>query len=766
MRVRRVWLGLAIALVAGRTGWAEESNAGRSTGAAEARPPRGTRLEEVVVEAERPLSSASADVIRARDYEVRPHDTLQEILNNTPGLVVAQHQGGGKAPQFLIRGFDADHGTDFAVFVDMLPVNLVTGAHGQGYADVNIVIPETIERLQLFKGPYFAQFGDFANAGALNLITKQEFAENFAYASGGFWDTQRYVLGASPRLPWAKTLLAAQYYYTNGPFTSPQNYGRYNVFAKLTLEPLPQATLTVAGSAMQGYWNASGQIPLSAVEAGFLFTNPVALVPDPGRRPFSRFDAVDDSEGGRTDREDINLRFDWRPTAEDEISAQAYFSHYHLALYSNFTFYKDTGLRFYRRGPRIIDTRGAPDPDPTLPWLPGDGIEQSESRVLIGGRAAWTRYWFVRDVGMQTQIGVENRNDIIGNLALYRQIRRNRFFAVNRLGVAESSVGGYLAQQAFPAGWLRFDVGVRGDVFFFDGDNRLPVQAPDPNFEAVLIGGNTRDGIVSPKANAVITVAPDTDVYLNFGLGFHSNDARLALLAAANPSLAGGLGSPLTRSTGYELGMRTRQFDSLDVGVALWRIDLDDELTFSGDAGNQEIGAAGLYQPAGATRRWGVDFEVRYEPWPWLFVDYDLMWARPRFSETGDPIPLAPTLLMNGGVTVRPREGLSAAVRVRYLAPRPANEEDTLTASGYTLVDLLGRYRWRNIELQLDVLNATNADWREAQFSDTACLLGQVGTGNCLVRPGMQGTHDDPPPGIYFTPGNPVWVRGGVAVMF
>lgn len=725
-----------------------------------------TRLEEVVVEADKPLSSASADVIRQKDYEVRPHDTLQEILNNTPGLIVAQHQGGGKAPQYLIRGFDADHGTDFAVFVDMLPVNLVTGAHGQGYADVNFVIPETIERLQLFKGPYFAQFGDFANAGAMNLVTKDEFAENFAYASGGFWSTQRYVLGASPRLSWMKTLLAAQVYYTNGPFDDPQNYLRYNFFAKATVEPIPHGKLTISGAAMQGNWNASGQIPLSAVEAGFIDTNPAALVPDPGHRPFDRFDAIDPTEGGRTDRENINIQFSYTPTAEDSVAAQLYFSHNHLALYSNFTLYKDTGLRFYQSGNRIVDNGGLPNPDPTLDYLPGDGIEQDESRVLFGGRASYTTNWFVRDVGMQTEVGIENRNDLIGDLALYRQVRRNRFFAVNRLGVAESSVSGYAAQQTFPYDWLRFDVGLRGDVFFFDGTNELPDQGPDPNFTSVTVRGNTTDGIVSPKANAILTVAPNTEVYLNFGLGFHSNDARLALLGKQNPALAGGLESPLTRSTGYELGVRTRQFDSLDVAAALWRIDLDDELSFSGDAGNQEIGAGGLYQPSGPTRRWGVDLELRYEPVSWLFVDYDLTWNKAQFSDTGDPIPLAPTLLMNGGVTARWGPNFSAAVRVRYLASRPANEEDTLTASGYTLVDLLARYRWRNVEAQLDLLNVSDANWREAQFADTACLLGHVGTGNCLATPGQQGTHEDPPQAIYFTPGNPFWVRGGIAMYF
>ena len=190
------------------------SEAAAQSGAGEA------RLEELVVEAKKPLSAASSEEVRARDYELRPHATTQEILNDLPGVVVAQHQGGGKATQYLVRGFDADHGTDFAVFVDDLPVNLPTHAHGQGYADLNFLIPETVDRLNLYKGPFFPQFGDFATAGALNLVTRDEFKENFFLAEGGSFDTQRYAAGASPHLGGGKTLLAAQAYYSNGPAAS------------------------------------------------------------------------------------------------------------------------------------------------------------------------------------------------------------------------------------------------------------------------------------------------------------------------------------------------------------------------------------------------------------------------------------------------------------------------------------------------------------------------------------------------------------------
>lgn len=200
-------------------------------------------VEDITVTTTRPRSAASAQDLRAADFELRPHATDQEILNSVAGLVAAQHQGGGKASQYLIRGFDADHGTDFALSVDGLPVNMVTHGHGQGYADANFVIPETIDRLELYKGPYFADLGDFATAGALKMITRDSFEENFAKAEGGSFADHRYVVGVSPRLGNVQTLMAAEAHFADGPFDHPQNMARYNVFGKASFSPIPKGTL-------------------------------------------------------------------------------------------------------------------------------------------------------------------------------------------------------------------------------------------------------------------------------------------------------------------------------------------------------------------------------------------------------------------------------------------------------------------------------------------------------------------------------------------
>lgn len=236
----------------------------------------------------------------------------------------------------------------------------------------------------------------------------------------------------------------------------------------------------------------------------------------------------------------------------------------------------------------------------------------------------------------------------------------------------------------------------------------------------------------------------------------------------ANPNQAGDTASALAQSLGYELGTRTRQFDRLDLAASLWLLDLESELVFSGDGGNQETGAGGNFLPSGPTRRWGIDFETRYQITDWLFADYDLSYADPRFRVTGEAIPLAPTLLMNGGFTIELARGFSAALRMRYLDDRQAIEDRSLTAPGYFLMDLLAKYRWKNVEASIAFLSITDTDWREAQFADTSCVVGETGTNSngCLRQPGKQGTHDDPPDDVHFTPGNPFGVRGGLTVFF
>ena len=677
-------------------------------GLREAEPPAGPtqQLPQMTVTERRPVSAATETRVREKDFAVRPHNTAWEMLNNLPGFVAGQHAGGGKAMQYFLRGFDNDHGTDVAISVDGIPVNMVSHAHGQGYADLNFLIPEVVESIDYRKGPYFADAGNFANSGAVNFMTKDDTDENSLRAVGGSFNTMRYVGILSPRLGPVQSLIANEVYFTDGPFKHGENFVKYNFFGKFSLRPSPTSKLSLWTSLYTGDWDASGQIPLREVNSGRL----------------DRFGALDPSEGGRSNRENVNLIYTATPNPEESWFVQLYFSRYRLRMFSNFTFFSADPVR-------------------------GDGIEQLDSRVLFGGRAHYHRLWTLGTVLLESTVGFETRNDN-ADVGLFRQQRRQRFFTTQRAEVWENAFSGYTQHELFLREWLRFVVGLRGDVFVFDVDDRSPheeTDAPQPQ-------GNTTDGMVSPKASLIVSPFTNpasfwhqTDLFLNFGMGYHSNDARDAI----QPE-----GSGLARSTGAEIGARTRLHNRVELAASLWWLDLGSELVFVGDEGTTE--------QRGPTRRWGVDVELRAELLPWLLFDYDLTYSDPRFRVTGEAIPLAPTLLMNGGLTAYPMENFSAALRVRFLDDRAANEDRSVIARGHSLIDLLLRYRWRNIEVSFDVLNLADIDWRETQFATASCLRREVGRDR-RCPPSGDG------PGIADTnmvSGYGIKVRGGLTVFF
>ena len=689
------WICCVIVLL-----WMADMSYGRdTTGLQEAEHPAANstkQLPQITVTERRPISAATESRVREKDFAVRPHNTASEMLNNLPGFVAGQHAGGGKAMQYFLRGFDNDHGTDVAISVDGIPVNMVSHAHGQGYADLNFLIPEVVESIDYRKGPYFADAGNFANSGAVNFITKEDTVENSLRAVGGSFNTMRYVGILSPRLGPVQSLVANEVYFTDGPFKHGENFVKYNFFGKFTLKPSPASKLSLWASLYIGDWDASGQIPLRAVRSGRL----------------DRFGSLDPTEGGRSDRENLNLIYTANPNPEESWFVQLYFSRYRLRMFSNFTFFSDDPVR-------------------------GDGIEQLDSRVLFGGRAHYHRVWTLGSLPLESTIGFETRNDN-ADVGLFRQQRRQRFVTTQKAEIWENAFSGYTQHELFIREWLHFIVGLRGDVFVFDVDDRSPREATD--------------GIVSPKASLIVSpfINPaslwhQTDLFLNFGMGYHSNDAR----DAVQPG-----GSGLARSTGAEIGARTRLYNRVELASSLWWLDLGSELVFVGDEGTTE--------QRGPTRRWGVDFEIRAEVLPWLLLDYDLTYSDPRFRITGEAIPLAPTLLMNGGLTAYPIENFSAALRVRFLDDRAANEDRSVIARGYALIDLLVRYRWRNIEVSLDVLNLADTNWRETQFATDSCLRHEVGTDRrCPQSGGGPGIAD-----TNIVSGYGLNVRSGLTVFF
>ena len=309
-----------------------------------ASPPPPVLLEPVVVSAPPPVSSSSELYLPGRDFELRPQGRPADILRLVPGLIIGQHAGGGKAEQYFLRGFDADHGTDVALFVDGLPVNLRSHAHGQGYADLHFLIPETLKQVDVYKGPYFVEFGDFATAGAINFVTLDTVPENLVEAAGGSWGTQRYLTLLSPTRDRLKTLFASEVYTTNGPFDRPQEYIRFNVFGKASAALSESVDASVWVSYLNSNWFGSGQIPERAVREGLI----------------DRFGSIDNSEGGNTQRFNGNVDLRWRLSENDTIKVHGYGQYYQLDLFSNFTFFLN---------------------DP----VNGDQIEQSDRNRIVAG---------------------------------------------------------------------------------------------------------------------------------------------------------------------------------------------------------------------------------------------------------------------------------------------------------------------------------------------------------------------------------------------
>ncbi|MDB4980897.1 MAG: hypothetical protein JWM82_1649 [Myxococcales bacterium] len=640
-----------------------------------------------VVLAEKPISAASSFSVQDRDFQLRPIGSVQDILRVTPGLVMVQHSGGGKANQYFLRGFDADHGTDLALSIDGIPINMVSHAHGQGFADTNFMIPEVIERVEITKGPYFAHEGDFATAGAVNMVSRDDFEHSsagagFVASPGHGAAGYRGLLIASPKLDGSsmsmgmKATFAAEIGRSNGPFENPEGWDKYKLFNKLTFAPTPTSSLSVTEMSYVGNWHGSGQIPARAVDEGVI----------------SRFGSIDPDEGGTTARHQLSLRYRLRPTEDSELRVMAYAATYRFNLYSNFTLY----LR---------------DPDN------GDEIEQLDRRSFYGGKMSYRVVHHAGRVTLDTTIGADARNDDIHE-ELWDTLHRRQLTAVRANDVQESLVGAYFNEEVTPAPWLRADVGARADLLSFAVDNRL--ASGDPTAPQSGIDGAQQ---LSPKASLIVTPLDRADarleVYANYGHGFHSNDVRGRF---SQPSV-----TPLARAKGEELGSRARLFNRWDLAAALWQLDLASETVWSGDEGTTSVSAP--------TRRRGVELETRYEVTPWLAADLALTFTKSKFStdqENGGGLALAPKQTWAGGLSGRRPVGpglARAGLRFYGIGDRPATDDGALVAPGFTQWDLHVGYRHRRFDLAFDVENLLNGQYRSAQFATVSRLANEPALG-------------------------------------
>jgi TonB family protein len=694
---------------------------------------------ETVVVARGPMTSASSSAIRDLDFELRPRSTPNDILRAVPGLVTAQHQGGGKADQIFLRGFDADHGTDVAVSVDGIPVNIPSHAHGQGYADLHFIIPEVMQTVEVWKGAYYPQLGDFNTAGAVNLVTRKSFDRSFVSLTGGWYRVDprhlerdanqlRFLGVAAANNGNLRSYVAVEAAHNDGPFVNPDDMKRYNVFAKTTYDLSPSTTLGAMVTAYGSAWNSSGQIPSRLVGTAELPT---------------RWHSLDPTEGGSTQRTSATAFLETRPDPLSLLTLRAYHIDYRLALFSNFTFFLD---------------------DPKL----GDAIEQDDARGISGasGQYEINRRW--RSISWKTTLGAQLRHDDAHvdlwdttSVGTPPRKRTGRHVPEGEalMGSANAdlrllNMAFYLAEDVLWRPWLRTVVGLRGDYFNYDVDDLDEGGAGTPK-----LSGTYQVALLSPKASVIVTPRERFDLYLNFGTGFHSNDARLAVrrLDASVP-----VGRVTPRAYTAEVGSRARLFDRLDLAGALWFIHLESETVFEGDSG--------VFAPSDPTRRYGVDLELRARLLSWLYADADVTLAHARFVN-GGRVPLAPRVAFTGGLTARHPRGWKAALRVRGVGDRPIveSEEDALfqarglpipEAQGYTLLDAFAGYATRRFEVVASLENLLGSEWREAQFANRSCSAGenQNPASPCSARSGTGALlmPDAVLPDVHYTPGYPL----------
>jgi outer membrane receptor protein involved in Fe transport len=668
---------------------------------------------EVYVFGQQPVSTATERDVRQRDFELRPTTTPVDILSSSvPGLYTIQHQGGGKADQYFLRGFDADHGTDFAIYVDGIPVNIVNNAHGQGYADLHWLIPETVDHIEVTKGPYFVQYGDFDTAGAVNIVTKRRTIDSSLTMMGGSYSLQRFVSILSPPEGTPLTpFIAFEAYHEMGPFKDPMHYIRYNVFSKFTLLSTANSNLSFLGTFFKSGWDASGEIPSRLVRGNII----------------GPFGSVDPSQGGNTQRQNLNLVYNYSDALQS-FNAQAWGYFYNLDLYNNFTFYENP-----------------PDCESCLPNgdIVGNEIEQRDKRGAGGSLLNYRRNYTVFGVPNETFVGFTSRTDI-ARVGLFNVVDRRRLSTQQNSQINQTSLAWYAQQEFRPTNWLRVQIGTRLDKFFYSVRNLSPDAA-------ITTTGTAQGFIANPKVNLIfspftdITWANRPEIYVNFGGGYHSNDAREVV---ANP------GTPaLPRALGGELGFRTKLFDRFDLALNYYRIHLSSELVLNGDTGQ--------FEPAGATQRQGIEGEFRYQMLDWLSSDLDASYTWSKFTSgefTGGAIPNAPRALAYGGITARHPSGLEGRIQMRFMGTRYGDEQRQSLLQEWAIFDLLARYKWDRYDFNFSITNLANKRWRAGQFFHDSQIRND---------PRLP-TVNEPAPvnDISFTPGAPLTIRAGVTIHF
>ena len=583
---------------------------------------------------------------------LRPADVLEYI----PGMVVTQHSGDGKANQYFLRGMNLDHGTDFATTLNGVPLNMPTHAHGQGYTDLNVLIPELVSRVDYRKGPYFASEGDFSSAGSANLVYRTSLARPMALFTVGQRGYLRGLAAESTTLADDVSLLSAlERMNNNGPWTVPEGMRKTNAQFILSGGG-PRQGWSTSLSAYTAHWHATDQIPQRLLETDGGQVGALGL-----------FDSMDPTDGATTRR--VSLSGHWHRAADHALTRVEWYAiQYDLQLYSNFTYSLNRGI---------------------------DQFAQTDNRTVLGGKA--TQAWFIemRDGrSMQNTLGVQWRQDrmMVGlQDTVWRQVQ-----SVVRQDDVQQTLTGVYGESDM--GWvegLRTVAGLRADQFSARVNSQVQAQN----------SGSSSAAQLSPKLSVILGPWMKTEWFVNAGRGFHSNDAR-GTTARVDPRT----GLPvqavpgLVSARGQELGVKSQWIPQWQSTLSLWRLDFDSELVYAGDTGNTVAGRA--------SRRAGLEWSNHWTPGKHVVMDANLAWTRPRYTDmapSGDAIANAMQRVANWTLALKNVGQWSGALGIRSLGSAPLNTNDTVRSASSTTANLRVQRQWADdLTWALDVLNLTD----------------------------------------------------------
>jgi TonB dependent receptor/TonB-dependent Receptor Plug Domain len=660
-----------------------------------------------------PATAASQMRVTGDELLARPITRPGEILEAAPGLMVVAHASDGKANQYYLRGYNLDHGTDLATYVDDMPINLRTNVHGQGYTDLNFLMPEAVNALDIQKGPYFASEGDFANAGSLHISLRDTVEHRTAGLTIGSFGYERLFEIGSTKVGEGNLLVAAEAVRSNGPWVHPDDIRKFDGMMRYS-----QGTATdgfsVTAMAYSNQWNSSDQVPFRAIASG--------VIPLYGE--------LDPTDGGDATRFSLSARMAQSDDA-GSWKANAYVIRYTLDLYNNFEWFTPNAESTVPQVPCGNANPPGVGGQAGCPPIFGDQFHQREDRIYAGGSASRTYKYTYAGMPTETTFGIQTRYDAI-TLGLTDTYQRAFMANIRTDNVGEGSIGIYGENTIHWTSWFRTTLGWRGD--YFEGtDNSIYDQ---------FNSGHSQAAIGSPKASLVVGPFNKTEFFLSSGMGLHSNDVRGTVITeypvdrVLNPGITStpvGADPILVRTRGAEVGVRTKAVQGLDSSASVFILDQASEIVFDGDIGQTVAGRP--------SERYGVEFTNDYRPASWVHFDANLALSHARFlgydyeqatlyqslagypqaqlgNLPGNYVFNAPWIIGSAGATLGEQLGWFGALRWRYVGSRPLTEDNYFRSPPLSLFNAQLGYRFDNgWRVQLDALNLLNSHTDLASYA-------------------------------------------------